>query len=393
MTQARRCRDLYLTSRETLEFDLAGLLSGGTGLVPCQHWVALAPHLGSEIPISEELARAVLRISPSSWQPLEHIEAEIGVDATRALREMGLIVCDDDSGAARKDALLRGQFWHPVSGLAHAFGRWSGVGPDEAQRQIRNPVIAAFVDEHGPPPPHFHQRADVRSRHELPAVPTSPFAALCERRVTCRNFDTGYVLPMEALAALLHRVFGVQGEEALASDTVALKKNSPSGGALHSIEAYLVVQRVAGLEPGWYHYHVGRHGLDLVSAFVDAAEARDNALAVLAGQYWFADAPVQVVLTSRFARAFWKYRNHAKIYRAVLLEAGHLSQNLYLAATELGLGAFITAAVNEIEVERMLALEPMQEGVIAVCGIGIRAPVREIVEFDPNGKVWFGGTP
>jgi SagB-type dehydrogenase family enzyme len=95
-----------------------------------------------------------------------------------------------------------------------------------------------------------------------------------------------------------------------------------------------------------------------------------------------------IVLASRFRRTFWKYRNHAKAWRAVILDAGHLSQTLYLAATERGLAAFITAAVNEVDIEQVFGLDPMREGVLAVCGFGWRGALVDEVEFDPLGAVW-----
>ena len=72
----------------------------------------------------------------------------------------------------------------------------------------------------------------------------------------------------------------------------------------------------------------------------------------------------------------------------MILDAGHLSQALYLAATEMRLGAFITAAINEAEIEQAFELEPMSEGPLAVCGFGVRAADKVTVEFDPAHKVW-----
>ena len=77
----------------------------------------------------------------------------------------------------------------------------------------------------------------------------------------------------------------------------------------------------------------------------------------------------------RFARSFWKYRRHAKILRAILLEAGHLSQTFYLLCTQLGLGPYITAAIDDAELERALELDPLFEAPLAVCGCG-RAPAQ-----------------
>jgi nitroreductase len=90
----------------------------------------------------------------------------------------------------------------------------------------------------------------------------------------------------------------------------------------------------------------------------------------------------------RFRRTFWKYRNHAKAYRALVLDVGHLSQALYLAATEYGLGAFITAAINEVDVEQAFGLDPLEEGPLAACGFGMRADACREVEFDPLHVAW-----
>jgi SagB-type dehydrogenase family enzyme len=80
-------------------------------------------------------------------------------------------------------------------------------------------------------------------------------------------------------------------------------------------------------------------------------------------------------MTARFARSFWKYRRHAKILRAILLDAGHLSQTFYLVCTQLGLGPYITAAIDDAELERALDLDPLFEAPLAVCGCG-RAPAE-----------------
>jgi SagB-type dehydrogenase family enzyme len=109
---------------------------------------------------------------------------------------------------------------------------------------------------------------------------------------------------------------------------------------------------------------------------------------MVAQQHWFADAHVVVLLSPRFDRTFWKYRHHAKGYRVVALEGGHLSQTLYLSATEAGLGAFITGAINEVELEQAFGLDPIHQGALAICGFGWRGPVMETAELDPAERVW-----
>jgi len=54
----------------------------------------------------------------------------------------------------------------------------------------------------------------------------------------------------------------------------------------------------------------------------------------------------------------------------------------------LNLGAFITAAINEVDIEQAFDLDPMAEGPLAMCGFGARAAEKKTAEFDPQGKVW-----
>ncbi|HSS06955.1 MAG TPA: putative peptide maturation dehydrogenase, partial [Rhodanobacteraceae bacterium] len=193
----------------------------------------------------------------------------------------------------------------------------------------------------------------------------------------------------DAFGTLIERVFGCHADVELHPGVRALKKSNPSGGGLHPLEAYVLARRVDGVATGLYHYHAGTHALEPIAALSEA-EASEHAHRFVAGQQYLADAPVLIALVARFARSFWKYRRHPKAYRAIVLEAGHVAQNLYLAATELGLGAFVTAAINEVAIERAFGLDALDESPLAVCGFGTRADVRATIEFDPLQRIWRG---
>jgi SagB-type dehydrogenase family enzyme len=152
-----------------------------------------------------------------------------------------------------------------------------------------------------------------------------------------------------------------------------LKKTSPSGGSQHPVEVYPLVRAVEGLQPGLYHYGVENHELELVESHT-REEVAELILEVTAGQAHFATAQVLFLMTARFARNFWKYAAHAKAYRVLLLDAAHLSQTLYLVCAELGLGAFVSAAINEHNIDRRLRLQPFTEGAILVSGCGRPVP-------------------
>ena len=100
----------------------------------------------------------------------------------------------------------------------------------------------------------------------------------------------------------------------------------------------------------------------------------------VAGQEWFQDVPVMVVMAARFDRLFWKYRRHTKAWRVVHLDVGHLSQTMYLSAADLGLGAFVTAAINDHTIEQALGLQTLKEGAIVIVGFGPRLPNSTVLE-------------
>jgi putative peptide maturation dehydrogenase len=200
------------------------------------------------------------------------------------------------------------------------------------------------------------------------------------RRRTTRAFDRDASLALWQLAVVLRYVFGYHGYVPLLGQVNTLKRTSPSAGGFHPIEAYPVITGVDELDPGFYHYNGAEHALELLKPLA-AHEARAAATEFVCGQTYFADAHVVIVLAARFERAFWKYRNHQKALAALMMDAAHLSQTLYLVATELGLGAFVTAAVNNADVEEQLGLDGYRQGVLAVCGFG--KPADEPSPFDP----------
>ena len=385
--RVRRCATLYLEPREDTAFDLASLLAGGDGLARTRRWVALAPHLGEEVEVDADERELLGMLSPERWVSSTELPAQAR-PALRRLLKAGLAIGSTRAHAAQRerDQRLRDAHWHPLAATLHAFTRWDDADAVRNMQDSQTETAAEMREVLGPPPPEAGAVGDAGSRIPLARVAGNDFDALLARRATCRNFDPARKLPQELFAQLLQRVFAAQAEVRVGDDTAFLKKSSPSGGGLHPTEAYLVVQHVEGLAPGLYHYHATAHALEPLPA--PELPLREFLMRAVAQQHWFADAHAAVVLVPRFDRTFWKYRRHMKGYRVVALEAGHLSQTLYLAATEAGLGAFITAAINEKPLEAALGLDPLREGALAVCGFGWRGERMETMELDPNGAVW-----
>ena len=383
----RRCKVIYMEPREHVGFDLGSLLSGGDGVDRRLAWMALLPHMGNEVELDGDAWRLLGRLGTERWIPAEEL-APAEVPALGALLEAGAVVADDPGYALQKsrDDALRGNHWHPLSALLHGMTRWDGVDTVDAMRKTGTETAGELRGLLGAPPPEHASPALAGPVIAMERPVAGDFDRLLRRRTTCRNFELSRALPLSMLSQLMDRVFAAQGTVHVSDDTVFLKKNSPSGGGLHPVEAYLLVRNVEGLEGGLYHYDPLAHALGRLAEPATPLDAL--ALQAVAGQTWFAEAHVLAIMAPRYGRNFWKYRQHAKAYRAVLLEAGHLSQTLYLSATEAGLAAYVTCAINESCLDEALGLDPMNEGVLAVCGFGWRGETMETMELDPLGTIW-----
>ncbi len=385
----RRCQAVLIEPRERLEFDLPLLAAGGTGLHTTLEWVAFAAHQDRGITLNVEEVAVLGAVSPSEWTTYAELCDAHSSSVIDALLTKQLLIADEECDAAARDCdeTIRAMHWRGLDAVVHRHSRWSEVDSIEAQRRFGEETGQTFLQRLGPPPPEVRERSAEQDRIELDRPSTSALDELLARRVTCRNFDSTREVSTADFSTALFRAFGARAVDEYAPDIFLLKKGAPSAGGLHPVEAYLLVQRVAGIEPGLYHYHPVGHALEPIQA-MQGDELHKLAKSCLSGQHYFAQAHAVIALAARFGRNFWKYRNHAKAYRAVILDVGHLSQTLYLTATELGLAAFVTAGINELQIEHAFGLDAMIEGPLAMCGFGIRGPERRDIEFDPNHAVW-----
>jgi len=385
--RVRRCGVVMIEPRERLAFDLKLIAAGGTGLYNITDWVALVPHFSAEFVLSAAEVATLGVLPGSEWTDSAEIAA--APETLESLLDKGLLI-GEGTEADQLDRRLRDTEWRPAAAVMHYASRWRGVDTEENQQRFVENFEGDLLDRLGPAPAAVRERVAAAERRALPAAEPSALDRLLDSRVTCRNFDCARSLELADFAAVLYRAFGARAVDDYAPGVELLKKGVPSAGGLHPTEAYLLVRRVDDIAPGLYHYHPIDHALEPIRS-LSIDEATALARRFVGAQSYLVDAQAFVIPVSRFRRNFWKYRNHAKAYRALVLDVGHLSQTLYLAATELGLAAFITAAVNEIDIEGAFGLDPLEEGPLAVCGFGLRAAERKEIEFDPLGAVWPGG--
>jgi SagB-type dehydrogenase family enzyme len=239
-----------------------------------------------------------------------------------------------------KDALYVRDTW--------SFARLKSILPKTPQPKIFKTVIGA--EKMALPPRTF---------------PNSEFIRVLMTRKTHRRFSNQEV-PLTTISQLLSLVWGVIGYLHSPMFGKLLRKTSPSGGARHPGEVYLMALRVKGLKTGLYHYHPAHHHLETINTHT----TRDQAWLYCARQAYARNAAALFLMTAVFQRTMWKY-NHARAYRVVLLDAGHLCQTFCLVATWLGLAPFCTAAIKDTLIEEDLGIDGIHESVLYVAGVGL----------------------
>lgn len=379
--RVRRCNHLMVELDQETRFEFATLLSGGDGLDRSPRWLACAPHLAAPVPVDPEQLAVLQSIPRDEWTTPAELATVHGAAAIEALLATGLLIVDADADARLRDDATRDIAWWTPALVAQSQGIWTDVDIEARNDTGLTMTSAQMVEAFGAAPEPDFRRAPGVPALKLAAPRRSGFDELLEARRTCRNFDPDATLAASDFATMLRRVWGAYGTRELAPGAVAVKKTSPAGGGLHAVEAYVLVQRVEGVAPGLYHYLSMAHALEPLQAS-SPSEAKELAHRFVAGQDWFEDAPAMVMMVARFDRLFWKYRRHKKAWRVVHLDVGHLSQTMYLSATELGLGCFVTAAINDRVVEQALSLPPLREGAIALVGFGPRADTVRTMELD-----------
>jgi SagB-type dehydrogenase family enzyme len=181
-----------------------------------------------------------------------------------------------------------------------------------------------------------------------------------QHRRSCRQFGES-PLSMKDIAMLLWASQGITGR----AGNFFLKA-APSAGALYPVETYLSVQNVETINAGLFHFQPAEFSLDKLSGKFSGNKVAEAAL----GQSFLAQAGVVFIWSAILRRNFSKYGHRGMRY--IFMDAGHISQNLLLAAEALGLGACPVAAFYDDELNALLGLDGTEESVIYMAAVGTK---------------------
>jgi SagB-type dehydrogenase family enzyme len=281
----------------------------------------------------------------------------------RQLCKHGLLECSNYKLPREiQHAMMQWSAWNPAAGFFHFSTKDTQFAADPARASEQLKQRAKLHPM--PLPLKTYPKA---RKAKLPNVQSSgEFPQLLKARRTWRMYGNKPV-PLETLADILQLTFGIQRWANVPGLGRAAMKTSPSCGCLHPTEAYVLAQRVEGLNRGIYHYNANHHELEWLRGGVARKALEKN----LGNQWWFAKAAFLVLMTAVFARTRWKY-DHPRVYRGILIEAGHLCQTFWLTATWLGLAPFSTIAYTDTQWEKWLGLDGVTESVLYIAGAGTR---------------------
>lgn len=198
-------------------------------------------------------------------------------------------------------------------------------------------------------------------KYKLDAIQTKggmPLWEAINRRRSIRNFKSD-PMTRNDLSQLLWATQGITHE------SVGFEfRAAPSAGALYPVETYLVIHNIEEIEPGIYHYDVQNHELEQL----EKGDFRESSARAALDQDMAFSANIVFIWTAVFQRSKWKYDQRA--YRYIYLDAGHIAQNLALAAVSLNFGTCQIGALYDDEVNKLIGIDGDKESVVYMTVVG-----------------------
>lgn len=186
-----------------------------------------------------------------------------------------------------------------------------------------------------------------------------PLASAIKNRTSRRKYSDA-PLSLEELSFLLWAVQGIRkvyGPNGF--------RNVPSAGCRHSMETYIAVFNVAGLEKGIYRYLPLSHRIVLE---FEVEDLEKNVSKAAFGQNFAGKSALTFIWTAIPHRMEWRYGPVS--HKVIALDAGHMSENLYLACEAIGAGTCAIGAYDQDFADELLRVDGVDEFVILLAPVG-----------------------
>jgi SagB-type dehydrogenase family enzyme len=268
------------------------------------------------------------------------------------LIELSALVKEGSEETCREHELQHSWEWGLGTSLLHFSVKDAGsyVSLAEAQQWRQERAVC------DPSPPLYCQHNGLANARPLERNDNDPLLAFFAKRRTNRT-SVASAVTLATLADCLYAGLGITGFVETETGKLPLSM-TPSGGARNPFEAYIYARQIEGLGRGFYHYSAANHSLIRLSS-----EAKPDPSHLLGDQDWANAMPCIIFLVAYFERTMWKYRDD-NAYRVVLIEAGHIAQNIMLMATGRCMTACPTALLRHSEIHTCLGIDRLTRSVL-----------------------------
>ena len=307
----------------------------------------------------------------ADWTEIDNIVADHPeIEPLSLKRELGKLVeagilMEEGSPQAKAEAhyvktwelgLAVGLFH--FAALDNEFGTMADSIAKQKEKNITNPS----------PPLYWRNSGNAIKLPECAPAQSGQLFEVMKRRRTSRNVENTSI-SLQHLTESLFAGLGITGFVQTETALLPLKM-TPSGGARNPFEAFVWARNIEGLDPGIYHYSALEHSLQFVTHGPNIAPQE-----FVQRQDWADNMPAIVFLVAVLERVTWKY-NDPNAYRVVMIEAGHIAQNMMLACAKNDLTACPTAALNHTQISNLLGLSSITQ-----------TPIYALLIGKPDGKL------
>ncbi len=217
------------------------------------------------------------------------------------------------------------------------------------------------VDESITPAPPFMSYEDAE-RAALPKPKEEAGPGLWKAMAGRRSVRLFQDVPI-SLEQLTRLLWAAQGVTARSGEH--LLRTTPSAGARYPCETYVLVNRVEGLKPGSYHLCIHDWALE----FIKPGELAADLVRAAMNQKFLGQASVVLAWTAICRRVLWRYQKRG--IRYIFQDAGHIGQNVALAAVAMGLGCCAVGAYYDDEIAEVIGIDREREYPVYLNAVGV----------------------
>jgi len=284
--------------------------------------------------------------------------------ASEIAREAGLTVFADDS----KDAQLwEDRKWSRAAYLTYSQMNLTYTEADQGENlelrelnDVRREIINSYTAEASYPLAQLVP-SEKTIRLEIPPDTSPNLDALMKRR-SQRQFSDADISFKDFSFTLYEATTNIRtGEESrLLGDSLFIFNSFYSW-----VKLYIAVQGVVDIPRGLYQYDPTQHQLRLIQEGVE----NHDIYSCIQYQSWIQGGGFCVFISAHWERYMWIYR-HSRAYINLLIQAGELGQEIFMAANKYGLGGWGTPAVDEDMAASFLSYDSQQEDALYFLKIG-----------------------